>query len=422
MIEIKYLLLGYGKSNRSLEKFLSLKGIPYQIYDDYLPEKRIEVDFNSFDCVVKSGGIKNDHWILDVAQKLNKEIISDLELFYLYNKEKTLITVTGTNGKTTTVNLIKHLLPEFDLGGNVGFPLFDYCVSKKNIIIEASSFMLEYTQHFRSQINVILNIKPNHLDHHIRFADYLEAKLKLLKNTTPKDYLVYNADDSVLSAAVRKFDLQKIPFSEVNPDGIFITDDNIYYKGKLMFSPVNLKLKGMHNLENIAATIGAVLCYAPKYSKFSKLNDFKPLAHRLEYLGKIGTIEVYNDSKSTNLTALKTSLSTFKDKKVVLICGGKAREEDLACLDDYLACLDLVLVNGENRESLLQYFHSKGIECFSFLDLKNLLAELKTYLCNQEVLLFSPGAVSYDQFQNFEERGNYFKDYIKTFNLKDNLK
>ena len=136
MIEIKYLLLGYGKSNRSLEKFLSLKGIPYQIYDDYLPEKRIEVDFNSFDCVVKSGGIKNDHWILDVAQKLNKEIISDLELFYLYNKEKTLITVTGTNGKTTTVNLIKHLLPEFDLGGNVGFPLFDYCVSKKILLLK----------------------------------------------------------------------------------------------------------------------------------------------------------------------------------------------------------------------------------------------------------------------------------------------
>ncbi len=420
MIAIKYLLLGYGKSNRSLEKFFATKGIYFQIYDDFLSENRIEVDFNGFDCVVKSGGIKNDHWILDIARKLNKEIISDLELFYLYNQEKTFITVTGTNGKTTTVNLLNYLLPEFDLGGNVGLPLFDYCDSKKNIIIEASSFMLEYTNSYRSKINVILNIEPNHLDYHLHFSDYLNAKLKLIKNAVSNDYLVYNADDPVLTKAVRSYNLYKIPFSKVKKNGIFISENNVYYKGKLVFKPVNLKLQGEHNLENIAAAIGAVLCYNPQYSDFSRINAFNPLSHRLEYLGKIGKIEVYNDSKATNLTALKTSLATFKNKKVILICGGKRRRENYGTLDDYLSSLDLVLVNGENKETLLEYFQGKGIKCYVFLNLQNLLTELKTYLKNQDVLLFSPGAVSYDQFQNFEERGNYFKDFIKEFLTENN--
>ena len=154
-----------------------------------------------------------------------------------------------------------------------------------------------------------------------------------------------------------------------------------------MFKPVNLKLQGEHNLENIAAAIGAVLCYNPQYSDFSRINAFNPLAHRLEYLGKIGKIEVYNDSKATNLTALKTSLATFKNKKVILICGGKRRRENYGTLDDYLSSLDLVLVNGENKETLLEYFQGKGIKCY-VLNLQNLLTELKTYLKTKTFCFF----------------------------------
>lgn len=410
---MSYLLLGYGKSNQAVARYFFVQGIPYSVYDDFIPEARRDVDFNAVEKIVKTGGVKNDHLLLDAARKLKKEIVSDLELFYTLNKQKTFITVTGTNGKTTTVHLLKYMLPDLDLAGNVGFPLFDFIDSKKDMIIEASSFMLEYTDTFHSKINVILNIKPNHLDHHGSFQAYLDAKMKLLKNVKADDYLIYNGDDEILSEAVKDFRLNKIPFSRKKPDGIFIAESDIYYFGKKVFSGKNIKLLGNHNLENIAAAIGAVLCYDPSFTDFNCINDFNHLPHRLEYLGKIKDVSVYNDSKATNFTALKISLSAFPFKKIVLIAGGKMREEDPAALDGVLKSLDLVLANGENREVLREYFEKRGIKCLTYPDLESLLADIELYLGGKEILLFSPGAVSYDQFKNFEERGNFFKEKIK---------
>ncbi|MGB4695830.1 MAG: UDP-N-acetylmuramoyl-L-alanine--D-glutamate ligase [Bacilli bacterium] len=409
-----FLLLGYGKSNRALANLLKKRGIPHSVYDDYLPEKSSAVDLNPFTAIVKSGGIKNDHFLLEEARKLNKRIISDLELFYSWNKEKTLITVTGTNGKTTTVQLIKHLLPELDLAGNVGSPLFDHADSEKDMVIEASSFMLEYTHVFRSRINVFLNISPNHLDHHGSFAGDLEAKLKLLKNSRPEDFLVYNADDSVLEKALRGVGLRKIPFSRKRRGGIFISERGIDCFGK-MIDLAGIKLMGKHNLENIAAALGAVLAYDPAFSAFSRLHAFTPLPHRLEYLGKIGSMLVYNDSKATNYRALGTALAAFSGKRVLLIAGGEKRAEDPAVLDGVLDTLVGVLLNGENGKTLQDYFKTKGVRTWIYRDLASLFKEINNHLNAQDVLLFSPGSASHDQFRNFEERGEFFKKNIGAY-------
>ncbi|MDD4000911.1 MAG: UDP-N-acetylmuramoyl-L-alanine--D-glutamate ligase [Bacilli bacterium] len=413
-MKISYLLLGYGKSNQSIKRFFDLKNISYQIYDDFQIEYRKNLDFNSFKTIIKSPGIKNDHYILDIARKLNKEIISDLELFYRFNRIKNLICVTGTNGKTTTVNLIKHLLPNLDLCGNVGDPLFDYCDSPRDAIIEASSFMAEYLQDFKARINVFLNIKPHHLDHHRSFEEYFQAKLKILKNVRVDDFLIYNDDDLFLREAVRDIATNKIPFSKSNPSGFLIKERKIFYQGKEIFNDDGLKLLGEHNLENIAAAFGASRCYQKDFNDFGKVKTFTPLPHRLEYLGMIGKTKIYNDSKSTNLLALKTSLATFEEEKVVLICGGKNALNDYSSLDDNLDNIKMVLINGENKDAFRSYFQKHKISTFTYPTLEALMSELIQYLEEEAILLFSPGAVSYDQFSDFEARGNFFKEKIKS--------
>lgn len=411
MRDIRYLLLGYGISNQSIKKYFDKNKIEYILYDDFIEEYHQNVDLNSFDVIVKSPVIKNDHWLLNLANRLHKKIITDLELFYLINPNKTFITVTGTNGKTTTVNLIWKIIENIDLGGNVGIPLFDFIESNNNIVIEASSFMLEYTEKFHSKINVILNISPNHLDHHLNFKNYLNSKFNLFRNIKRNDYIIYNYDDKLLRRLISNFNASLIPFSvEKEVDGAYLKDNWIYFKGKKILNTENLNLIGKHNLANIAASVGAALCYNPKLENIEdRVRAFKPVEHRIEFVGTYKGVKIYNDSKSTNYKALKIALDSFVNEKVLLICGGKPRIDDIELLNDSLKYLTYVLTNGEDRNSYNNYFKEKNIPYVSFERIDELLNELDKYIKDCTIVLFSPGSPSYDQFKNFEERGKYFK-------------
>ena len=408
----KYLLLGFGQSNQAVKRFFDQVKIPYLIYDDYNLSYKGNIDFNSFQVIIKSPGIKNDHWILDIARKLKKEIISDLELFYRFNRKRKIITVTGTNGKTTTVNILKEILPNYDLAGNCGYPLLDF-TSNLPIIIEASSFMLEYLNEYHSEINVFLNISSHHLDHHQDFNAYLDAKLNLLKNINKEDLLIYNYDDPVLRNIFKDYQCLKLPFSLEEEQGIYYHKGAFYYQNQKLMETSNLKLLGRHNLRNIAAALAVGTYLGIKVEELaSKINNFKPLEHRLELLGKIEKLEVYNDSKATNSLALNTALSAFSGKRIILICGGKTSEGGFSLYDEVLKSLVLVLINGENREVLKNYFNDKKIPYRLYSSLETLLNNLKA-LPEADILLFSPGAVSYDQFSSFEERGSFFKERMK---------
>src|SRR5690554_569453 len=173
---MKYLLLGLGKSNLSIKAYFDHKNIPYLLYDDN--HYCNEIDINDIDVIIKSPGINPLHPLLQTK----KPIVNDLEMFYLHSQDNCFITVTGSNGKTTTVNLLKHLLTDLDLGGNIGYPLFDFIDSQNDIIIEASSFMLEFINQFRSKYAIILNLYKTHLEHHYTFENYLKSKMNIIKN------------------------------------------------------------------------------------------------------------------------------------------------------------------------------------------------------------------------------------------------
>lgn len=409
---MRYLLLGCGISNQAVKEYFQRENIPYLLYDDYLPEFRKELDFNRFDIVVKSPGISNDNWIIDISQKLNKEIITDLELFYRVRPQKNYTTVTGTNGKTTTVKLLHALFPDCDLGGNVGIPLFHFIDSPRDIIIEASSYMLEYTKDFHSRINVFLNIYPNHLEHHRDLDNYCACKLKMLQNLQADDYLVYNYDDLFLREKLEGLNARHIPFSLTSPGGVHFQQGSFYYQEQKLLDSDGLMLQGAHNLQNIAAALAVGIIRGLPQNYREIIKTFLPVEHRLEYLGEYRGALVYNDAKATNYRALRASLLTFSGKRVVLICGGKKGGEGIEVLDDALRALEYALVCGENREEFAAYFRKKGLPHFTYPDLERLLVDLDNHP-QAEILLFSPGSVSYDQFRNFEERGKYFKFWLQ---------
>lgn len=417
----KYLLLGLGIGNNAIKEYFDKEQIKYIIYDDYIGNYLNNIDFNNFDVLIKSSGISNDHFIIKYCIILKKQIITDLEAFYLFSNNKKIICITGTNGKTTTSYLIHHLLDELDLAGNIGIPLMNLVESKNDIIIESSSFMLEYVDRFHPNIVLITNFYPNHLDHHKTYKNYLKSKLRILKNIKPNDYLIYNYDNLFMKRLFENLDVNKIPISiKENCDGIYLCENFIYNKNEFLYDINNFKILGEHNIYNYLFAIGALIAYESRAIwRIPRLELFAGVEHRIEYIGNIGSKSVYNDSKSTNTRSLLTAINSFIDKNVLLICGGLKRIDDLNILNNSLKGIKVVMVNGDNKEELFNYFNSKNIKVIKYETLNECLQNITNHLESVDTILFSPGAQSYDQFKSFEERGLYFKKTISKY-FKEN--
>jgi UDP-N-acetylmuramoylalanine--D-glutamate ligase len=400
---MKYLLLGMGISNQSIEKYFQNNNYDYEVYDDNTNKKNIDLD--KIDIIIKSPGINNNHFLLNQG----KRVISDLELFYLLSKDKTLITVTGSNGKTTTVTLLKHLIQDIDLGGNVGIPFFDFIDSKQDIIIEASSFMLEYTHEFRSKFNIILNLYKTHLEHHITFNNYIKSKLKILKNCQDDDYIIYNYDDIILRKLVKNYRGIKIPFSRTVPVGIHLFDDKIIYNETEIENIKNIRLMGGHNYDNVMASLAVVLHHR---GDIHKVSTFRGVMFRLEYITSINHIDVYNDSKSTNFNAMYNALTSFPRRNVLLICGGQKRNDTFNSFED-LDNIKKVYTFGENHNELAELFRNKTAEVYSYTNLEEVVMNLN--LSNIDIILFSPGCVSYDQYSSYIDRGKHFNNLLDKY-------
>ena len=421
MEENKYLLLGLGVGNKAIKEYFDANSIEYQIYDDFIKDSKKDIDYNKFNIIIKSSGLKDDHFILNNGKILNKHIISDLEFFYKYTKAKNIICVTGSNGKTTTVSLIKHIFDNLDIGGNIGIPLGNFIESDNDIVIEASSFMLDYTYDFHANINVYTNIYMNHLDHHDSFKSYIKAKLKLIKNIKKADYLIYNYDDLILRRLLANIEANIIPFSLKKKIGLYLIDKNVYYNSEFLYNLDDIQLVGVHNLYNILASIAVLIAYnKSKLYNLDKLKTFKTLDHRIEYVGKLDKIKVYNDSKSTNFNALKWSLNAFKDEKILLICGGKIKDDDFEIIKDELDQISFVIINGDNRHQLANFFIKYKKDYLVLDNLIGAISLIKHYLNGVTTILFSRASSSYDQFNNFEERGNFFKKKMQElYELKE---
>ncbi len=415
---MKYLLLGLGVGNLSIEKyFMDNNNLLYDIYDDN--KFKWNINLRDFDIIIKSSGIKNNHLVLKKAKRLKKEIITDIELFGRINGNtykdvhNNFVVVTGSNGKTTTVNLLKNLINNSLAVGNIGKAIFEG-IDNNNLIIEASSFMLEYVSSFRASYNVFLNLYSTHLDHHGTFAKYVNSKLNLIRHLKEDDYIIYNYDDLLLRRLMEVYVGIKVPFSlKEKVNGVYLHDNDIYYQDKRLIDTKSINMFGEQNIQNTMAAL-AVVCNYPKREVNNYKNTLKQFCvppYRQQLVGKYNNVLIYNDSKATNFFALSIALKNFPLKRVVLITGGKLRTDDYSLLSPHLRCLTKVYCYGEMGPSFKKYFENYHINTKICNNLEEAINILDFSDC--DVILFSPGASSYDQYTNFEVRGDHFNELIK---------
>lgn len=406
---MKVLVLGKGVANDGVILLLKEDNIEF----DYLNID--EVVHYDYDLVVKAPGIVLTEPILQNFKEKNIRTITDVELAFLLRK-KFYIGVTGSNGKTTTVSLITHILSakyKVVACGNIGYSVCRALVEHKEaeiFVVELSSFQLE-TSELDFNISVLLNVHPCHLDHHASYKDYIDSKANLCKYQIPSHFCVYHLDDPILREIVKDSSAEKISFSRTSYFGrCYIYNGYIYFeKKKILKIEEELEAK-LFLLEDVMAaisTVSLVKGISPKMIR-KQFQTFKEIEFRLTKVNDF----IFNDAKSTNPYSTIAALECFEN--VELICGGYDRKEDLACLQPSLSKLKRVYAYGQTKEKVAAYMKENQVECkvFSTLDEAFHMAVQDR---KEETILFSPMFASFDGFKNYIERGKYFNELASEF-------
>ncbi len=365
--------------------------------------------------LVVSPGIPLNIPIIKKAKAKKIKIISEIELgFLIKHPNSKIIAVTGSNGKSTTVSLIYHILQRNGfksiLAGNIGSAFTSYPIEKPGIdliVLELSSFQLELIASFKADIAILLNISPDHLDRYASLEKYAAAKFNIFRNQTKKDIAILNADDPFCRKKIADLNAQIKLFSQNSTNN----------KGNDFFeNPVSQKilpLPGPHNLMNMNAAILTTEEFITDHEKIlSALKTFRPLPHRLEFVKEIKRRRFYNDSKATNTESVKFALNSFS-APIRLILGGLGKGEDysvlLPVIQKHAAKLYLI---GKEAKAMEKIF-SNQIDLAIYPSLETAVKTAFSESQENDVILLSPACASFDMFENYQQRGNHFKEIVE---------
>jgi UDP-N-acetylmuramoylalanine--D-glutamate ligase len=441
----KVLVVGLGKSGLAAALFLRRRGAQVTVSDirsaevlgkdiPALLEEGIAVEagghglltFRRQDLIVVSPGVPLDTPELVQVKAFGLPIIGELELASRYLKGKSLA-ITGSNGKTTTTALCGEILKAgglpVEVGGNIGIPviaLVDKSSDDGWSVLEVSSFQLETTDRFHPEIAVILNVTPDHLDRHGTFENYAAAKERIFANQTAEDALVLNADDDVTSRMAARVKSRIFWFSakRVVRQGAFVHEGVIVFRASEQAAPEfilkveSIPLKGHHNVENVlAAVCGARLVGVAPDAIRKAVESFKAVEHRLEFVAEINGVDYYNDSKATNVDAAAKAIAAFPGG-IHLILGGKDKNSDYRQLRSLLEeRVKAVYTIGAAAEKIeMQIYGAVPIVTAGTLD--QAVAKAAEAAQPSEIVLLAPACSSFDQFENYEHRGQVFKDLV----------
>ena len=412
--ELSFLVYGLGLSGKSVVKFFKKNKINnYQVWDDkqknLFKKKRttnLNKILNDVDYIVISPGInpiKKKNLI-----KYKKKIITDIDFLYLFNKDFKSIVVTGTNGKSTTCKLISHLLKKnnfkVSLGGNIGTPILDLEIKKNSfVVIEASSFQLAYSKFICPDYSFLLNITTDHLDWHGNIVNYTNSKLKIFTSQQKHQF-------AITSSRFKKI------FKKRNFKSQLIVPNNTSYK-KIKKKIKNHYLKSSINDENMSFVYALSTLLKIKQKNFIKaLDSFVGLPHRYEIFYKKRNIVFINDSKATSFEATKHALSNSKN--IYWILGGLPKKNDKIILSGVKKNIIKCYLIGKN----INFFQKQIQNKLKFSITKNLkdtlikiFKDIKLFNLKLNTILLSPAAASYDQFKNFNQRGDKFKKLSKLY-------
>jgi UDP-N-acetylmuramoylalanine--D-glutamate ligase len=383
----------------------------------HTPEALLKVDF-----VVPSPGVPNSHPVLLAAAKLGIPIFSEIEVAFWVTSGDVLA-LTGTNGKTTTVTLLHEMLlasgKASRLAGNVGRAYSSVAATGSGpLVLEVSSYQLEHIETFRPAVAGLLNITPDHLDRHGSFEAYAAMKFRIAENQGEGDTLVINADCAETLKIPVPPRVRALRFSaeQVLSEGVFWQNDRLVYRtaagsGELV-EPGELQLPGRHNQANAAAAAAMALAYGCPPDKVAEaIRNFRGVPHRIEYLGEGSGVRVYNDSKATNVDAMKVALRAVAGP-IVLLVGGRAKNDDPHSADALIrAHVRAVVCYGEAQER----FASAWSALKPVVRVETLAEAVRSgFELSKpgDALLLSPACASFDQFENYEQRGDRFREYV----------
>ena len=384
-----------------------------------------EESFRKCDSVVVSPGVPLSIPEFQISRKLGIPVLAEVELASLHLKGK-IIGITGSNGKTTTTQLVSELLTGAGLrafaAGNIGKPLVSLAadsIPEDIVAVELSSFQLEGIRSFRPYIASILNLTADHMDRYAGFEDYISAKQRIFLNQKKSDFAVLNRDDLRTSAMAAQVPSTAFTFSRLAEveRGAFTRNGMVVYRdeaGERELFPVHaICLKGAHNLENVlAACTMAILAGARPETLERSVREFKGVEHRIEWVSEIGGVQYFNDSKATNVDATIKSLEAFPGN-ILLIAGGRDKAGDFSILRSLVQerVKHLVLIGeaaGKIRKALA------GIVGMSEAESMEEAVSICSRLARPgDVVLLAPACASFDMFRDYEHRGRAFKDAVR---------
>lgn len=445
----KVSVIGAARSGAAAAKLLQNKGVNVLLSDsnpkekinpfflNVIAESKIRAEFGSHsdevyksDLVVVSPGVPQDSTVIQTSLAKGIDVISEIELASWFCRGK-IVSITGTNGKTTTTTLTGEILKDAGIKsficGNIGTAFSDVVESIPEdgvAVVETSSFQLDNIKYFKPLIALILNITPDHLDrYNKRIEDYVHSKNRIYENQDNNDFLIYNNDDSVLKSSIKKdikssmasFSSTKSVKNEAEK-GAYLDNYNLiffYYQGEeLIINTQRLIIKGMHNVYNsMASVISAKLLGVDKNVIQNTLENFKGVEHRLEFVRAINGIKFYNDSKATNVNSVWYALQGF-DEPIILILGGRDKGNDYREIEkEVKKYVKHIIAIGESKNKIYNFFNSE-VRVTLADDMEDAVLKAAGEASGNGIVLLSPACASFDMFENYEHRGKEFKRIV----------
>jgi len=437
------LVVGLARTGVAVVRFLAQRGALVTVTDMRDEEKLAESlseladleinlelgrhvahSFLMADLIVVSPGVPMDIKPLQMARSQHRRVVSEVELASWFI-DAPMVAITGTNGKTTTTTLTGEIFAacgfETFVGGNIGRPLIELASSGEKVarvVVELSSFQLEGIESLRPTVAVLLNLTEDHLDRYASFQEYIDAKLRIFENQTAEDFAVLNIDDPLVAACAAKLKARVFPMSRLSEleEGISYRDGFITFahQGRVLrFGTEGFRLKGVHNLDNIMASLAATLLLrCDGDCAYQAVKGFKGLPHRMEFVAEFNGVSWYEDSKGTNVGSVVKSLESF-DGNITLIAGGKDKGGSYEPLAQLVAdrVSHLILI-GEARVRINEALgHLTDTHLTSSLEEAVALAgRLST---PGGVVLFSPACSSFDMFKDYAERAERYKAAVR---------
>lgn len=438
---MSYYVVGLGRSGLSALLALEKAGVRVYAYNDgfvkapqSLPNairyiKPDDVPWDELDALVLSPGIPhtfpNPHRAAELARAHGVPIICDVDLLADCYPQNIFIGVTGTNGKSTTTALLHHMMPKTKCAGNIGIPVCDLEDIKPTdpILLELSSYQLERAPHLECDIAVLLNITEDHVDRHGSMAGYIEAKRLIIQPHGVGQTVIIGIDTPATKEIYQeiKTDAAKlvIPISTkaILDAGISIVDGVVFDDAtEIMTLPSDLSLQGQHNHQNIAAAYGVHRAFGFPF-ELQNLKTFTGLPHRLQKVFDKNNLCVVNDSKSTNIQSTLNALNALSSGKAVLLLGGIPKSSGLEGLEEHKDKIETCVVYGQAKNEFIAYLKDKHISHKSVASFASAVKAgfemaYQASKLHPTTLLLSPACASFDEFHNFEERGNTFMQIV----------